>query len=120
VTWNYGGHSGSTLDITVSDGSSCTGRSLSSIQVDGGANSLLDIALESANDAVLKSRWNYGMNFEDETIIGCEDNTDPNCTPPHTHRGVHNPDFQISSLTRAVTAVCNLLPTPRPQPCPNP
>jgi hypothetical protein len=107
VTWNYGGHSGSTLDITLDDGSSCSNRSLGSVQVDGGANSLVDVLLNPANGAedLLKARWNYGMNYEDETINGCTDNTDPNCNPPHTHRGVHNADFQIKSLTRAIDAV---------------
>ncbi len=111
VTWNYGGHSGSTLDITVSDGSSCTGRSLSSITVDGGPQTLLDTVLIPANgaEALLKARWNYGLLYEDETINGCpaegEPGYDPNCTPPHTARGVHNPDFSTKALTRATDAV---------------
>ena len=112
VTWNYGGHSGSTLDITVADGSSCTNRSLSSIQVDGGASSLVNVVLNPANgaEALLKARWNYGLNYEDETIIGCEDNTDPNCDPPHTHRGVHNHAFSQKGLIRAIQAVQAVAP----------
>ena len=116
VTWNYGGHSGSTLDITVDDGSSCTGRSLSSIQVDNKTNSLLDIVLNPANsaEALLKARWNYGLNNEDETIIGCpgedEPGYDPDCTHPHTHRGVHNHAFSQQGLLGAIAAVQAVAP----------
>ena len=74
--------------------------------MNGGSLLQIPVLRPGHNDgAVLKARWNYGMNYEDETINGCDDNTDPNCTPPHTDRGVHNPDFQISSLTRAISAV---------------
>jgi hypothetical protein len=113
VTWNYGGHSGATLDITVNDGTSCTGRSLSSITVDGGPQTLLDTVLDPANgaEALLKARWNYGLLYEDETINGCDTEDDPNCAPPHTARGVHNPDFSTKALTRATDAV-NAVATP--------
>ena len=47
--------------------------------------------------------WNYGLIYEDETINA----GDP---PPHTARGVHNPDFSIKALTRAITAVEALNP----------
>jgi hypothetical protein len=109
VTWSYGGRNGATLDLTVSDGTnstSCTGRLLSQITVDGGTN-LQTFVLNPTNgvEDLLKARWNYGMNYEDETINGCADEFDPTCHPPHTHRGVHNHNFQLSSLTRAITHV---------------
>jgi hypothetical protein len=52
-----------------------------------------------------KGAWNYGLNFEDETINGCVDADDPNCDPPHTHRGVHNHDFSQEGLLGAIAAV---------------
>jgi hypothetical protein len=91
----------------LGDGSSCTGVGYSDITVDGGPSSLQDFMLNPANgaDDLLKARWNYGLNNEDETIIGCEDADDPLCDPPHTHRGVHNHAFSQAGLLGAIAAV---------------
>ena len=58
----------------------------------GGAQALEQLALESANDAVLKARWNYGLLYEDSSVSAGA-------------RGAHNPDFSIKALTGAIAAV---------------
>ena len=105
------------LDITLSNGNSCTRANPSSITVDdgeAGEQSLFNLSLAENNGAVLKAAWNWSMNNEDETINGCsaedEPGYDPSCTSPHTARGIHNPPFQIQSLTRAITAVQAVAP----------
>jgi hypothetical protein len=114
VTWAFGGHSGSTLDIALQDGTSCTGVAYSDITVDVGTADAADLEaflLDPANGAedVLKARWNFGLNYEDETIIGCpgeeEPGYDPDCESPHTHRGVHNHAFSQAGLLGAIAAV---------------
>jgi hypothetical protein len=91
------------LDITLSNGNTCDNVNPSSITVDAGAQSLFDVSLASNDGAVLKAAWNWSMLNEDETII----EGDP---PPHTARGVHNPDFCTKALTRAIAAVQEVSP----------
>jgi len=64
------------------------------ITVSGVDTALLNFAL-TANEAVWKAVWNYGLLAEDSA--GRTDHPGA--------RGVHNPDFSIKALTRAITAV---------------
>ena len=89
VVWNYS--RGVRLDITA-NGSTCTNLNPTGVTVDDGAQSLQDLTLVPGNDDVLKALWNYGLLYED-SARGTGD------------RGVHNPDFSIKALTRAITAV---------------
>jgi hypothetical protein len=95
VVWNYGGFRGATVDVTVG-GATCN-SGLSDVTVNGGAQTLEQLALESANDAVLKARWNYGLLYEDSAVGAGA-------------RGVHNPDFSIKALTGAIAAVQAVAP----------
>ncbi|MCO6412714.1 MAG: carboxypeptidase regulatory-like domain-containing protein [Thiogranum sp.] len=102
VVWN---ERATRLNITLSNGNNCGNVNPSSITVDGGAQTLFDVSLASNDGATLKAAWNWSMLNEDQTINGCADADDPACDPPHTARGVHNPDFCIKALTRAIAAV---------------
>jgi hypothetical protein len=99
VVWN---ERATRLNITLSNGNSCTNRDPASITVDGGAQSLFALSLASNDGAVLKAAWNWSMLNEDETINAPANPGDP---PPHTARGVHNVDFCTKALTRAIAAV---------------
>jgi hypothetical protein len=93
VVWNMS--RGVRLDITV-NGTTCTGRNPSNqvtVTVDGGAQSLQTLSLAPGNDDLLKALWNYGLLFEDSDPVG------------RTARGVHNPDFSMKALYRAIAAV---------------
>lgn len=100
VVWN---ERATRLNITLSNGNSCTNRNPADITVDDGAQSLFDLSLAENNGATLKAAWNWSMLNEDQTI----NEGDP---PPFTHRGVHNPDFAIKGLTRAISAVQSVAP----------
>jgi hypothetical protein len=99
VVWN---ERATRLNITLSNGNTCTNRDPAAITVDGGAQSLYDVSLASNDGATLKAAWNWSMLNEDETINAPANPGDP---PPHTARGVHNPDFGIKGLTGAISAV---------------
>ena len=108
VQWVY--HRGSRLIIEI-DGVACDGGGeINPNSVDGNGTSLQDLALATNTGALYKAAWNYGLNFEDETINGCVDLDDTECDPPHTHRGVHNHDFSQKGLIRAIQAVQAVLP----------
>jgi len=108
VEWVYAGFRGIRLNVTVG-GNTCSNLDPASILVGKTFNNtdknttLKDLSLQPGNDVLWKAMWNYGLIYEDETINA----GDP---PPHTARGVHNPDFSIKGLTRAITAVKALNP----------
>jgi hypothetical protein len=108
VEWVYAGFRGTRLNVTVG-GNTCSNLDPASILVGKTFNNtdknttLKDLSLQPGNDVLWKAMWNYGLIYEDETINA----GDP---PPHTARGVHNPDFSIKGLTRAITAVEALNP----------
>jgi hypothetical protein len=102
------------LNITLSNGNSCTNRNPSSIHVNGG-QTLYDVSRASNDGATLKASWNWNWNMmnEDETIntASCDTEEDPECTVrPHTDRGVHNPDLSIRGMTGAIAAVQAVAP----------
>lgn len=99
----WGGRS-TRFDVTLSNGNACSRVDPSDVQVDDGEQTLYDVSLASNGGATLKAGWNWGLLNEDETVNECPDD-DPSCVPPHTARGVHNPDFGIKVLTRAIAAV---------------
>jgi hypothetical protein len=109
VEWVY--HRGTRLVIEV-NGVDCGGEIRpSSILVGKVFNNtsknttLEELSLQPGNDDLWKAAWNYGLNYEDETINGCEDLDDQECEPPHTHRGVHNHAFSQQGLLGAINAV---------------
>jgi hypothetical protein len=108
VEWVYAGYRGIRLNVTVG-GNTCSNLDPADIIVGKIFNNasknttLKDLSLQPGNDVLWKAMWNYGLIYEDETINA----GDP---PPHTARGVHNPDFSIKGLTRAITAVEALNP----------
>ncbi|HYQ71215.1 MAG TPA: hypothetical protein VET88_04725, partial [Gammaproteobacteria bacterium] len=108
VTYAY--HRGTRLHISV-DGVECdNGDEINPSSISGNGTSLQDLALATNTGALYKAAWNYGLNFEDETINGCVDLDDTTCDPPHTHRGVHNHDFSQKGLIRAIQAVQAVAP----------
>ena len=111
VVWN---ERATRLNVTLSNGNTCTNRNPSSISVDSGAQNLFDVSLAENDGAVLKAAWNWSLNSEDETINGCpsegEPGYDPDCTPPFTRRGVHNHAFSQQGLLGAIAAVKAVAP----------
>lgn len=104
VEWVYGGYLGTTrLNITV-NGTTCSNLNPSSVSV--GAGSAQDLGLATNTGALYKAAWNYGLNFEDETINA----PPPGEDPPHTHRGVHNHAFSQQGLLGAIAAVQQVAP----------
>ena len=106
VEWVYS--RGTRLNVTVGS-TTCSNLNPAAIII-GKVNkqeknntTLYDLSMQPGNDVLWKAMWNYGLLWEDETI----NEGDP---PPHTARGVHNPDFSIKALTRAITAVEGLNP----------
>jgi hypothetical protein len=106
VQWVYS--RGTRLAISV-DGVSC-GSSVNPSSISGNGTSLQDLALGANDGAIYKAAWNYGLNYEDETINGCVDSDDTTCSPPHTHRGVHNHAFSQQGLLGAISAVQAVAP----------
>jgi hypothetical protein len=106
VQWVY--HRGTRLLISV-DGVDCGGE-INPSSVSGNGTSLQDLALAANTGALYKAAWNYGLNYEDETINGCVDSDDTTCSPPHTHRGVHNHAFSQQGLLGAIAAVNAVAP----------
>ena len=107
VVWN---ERATRLNITMSNGNTCSNRDPAAILVDGGAQTLYTVSLDPAdgNDgATLKAAWNWSMLNEDNTINECDLEEDPECEvrPLYTRRGVHNPDFSIKGLSNAIAAV---------------
>ncbi len=107
VVWN---ERATRLNITLSNGNTCTNRDPAAILVDGGAQTLYTVSLDmtDGNDgATLKAAWNWSMLNEDNTINECDLVEDPDCEvrPIYTRRGVHNPDFSIKGLSNAIAAV---------------
>jgi len=97
VEWVYS--RGTRLNITV-NGTTCSNLNPSS-QVSTGGGSGQDLGLAANGGALYKAAWNYGLNYEDETI-----NEPPPGEPPlHTHRGVHNHAFSQQGLLGAIAAV---------------
>jgi hypothetical protein len=76
--------------------------------ISGNGTSLQNLALSANDGALYKAAWNYGLNFEDETINGCVSLDDTECDPPHTRRGVHNHAFSQQGLLGAINAVQNV------------
>ena len=114
VEWVY--HRGTRLVISV-NGVDCGGEiNPSSILVGKVFNNpnknttLQELSLQPGNDNLWKAAWNYGLNYEDETINGCVDLDDTGCDPPHTHRGVHNHAFSQKGLLGAIAAVQAVAP----------
>jgi hypothetical protein len=104
VEWVYGGYAGSTrLNITA-NGHTCSKVNPSSVTV--GAGSAQDLGLNTNTGALYKAAWNYGLNFEDETINAPAPGEDP----PHTRRGVHNHAFSQQGLLGAISAVNAVAP----------
>ena len=98
-------HRGTRLIISI-DGVECDGGGeINPSSVSGNGTSLQDLALAANDGALYKAAWNYGLNFEDETINGCADLDDTECDPPHTRRGVHNHAFSQQGLLGAIAAV---------------
>jgi len=90
VGWVYSNR----VQITTSDGV-CRNVAISGITIGGTTPSLQTFSLQTGNDAVWKAMWNYGLLAEDSA----------GRTDHPGDRGVHNPDFSIKILTRAITAV---------------
>jgi hypothetical protein len=100
VEWVYSNR----LKVTTSDGT-CRNVAISGITISGWtppvttpptAPNLQNFSvLTPGNDVVWKATWNYGLLAEDSA--GRTDHPGA--------RGVHNPDFSIKALTRAITAV---------------
>jgi hypothetical protein len=94
---------GTRLNVTVG-GVTCSNLNPSSILVGKVFNNadknttLLSLSLQPGNDVLWKAMWNYGMLEEDSDPTGS------------THRGVHNPDFSMAALERAINAVEALNP----------
>ena len=106
----YAYHRGTRLIISI-DGVECDGGGeINPSSVSGNGTSLQDLALAANDGALYKAAWNYGLNFEDETINGCVDLDDTECDPPHTHRGVHNHAFSQQGLLGAIAAVNAVAP----------
>ena len=90
VAWVYSNR----LQVTTSDGI-CRNVAISGITIGGATPNLQNFSLLAGNDSVWKATWNYGLLAEDSA--GRTDHPGA--------RGVHNPDFSIKMLTRAITAV---------------
>ena len=91
------------LNITA-NGHTCSKVNPSSVTV--GAGSAQDLGLNTNTGALYKAAWNYGLNFEDETINAPAPGEDP----PHTRRGVHNHAFSQQGLLGAISAVNAVAP----------
>jgi hypothetical protein len=86
------------------NGTTCSMVNPSSVSV--GAGSAQDLGLATNTGALYKAAWNYGLNFEDETINAPAPGEDP----PHTRRGVHNHAFSQQGLLGAIAAVQAVAP----------
>jgi hypothetical protein len=110
IQWST--HRGTKLHIEI-DGVDCGGE-IDPGDVSGNGTTLEDLALSANDGALYKAAWNWSLNDEDATINGCpsegEPGYDPDCTPPHTRRGVHNHAFSQQGLLGAIAAVQAVAP----------
>ena len=100
VQWVYS--RGTRLNFTVGS-VTCNNVAVGNVYVGKISNNpknnttLETLSLQPGNDVLWKAQWNYGLLFED-SARGTGD------------RGVHNPDFSIKALTRAMDEVDALNP----------